>query len=293
MVTRRRFSNVVQFVCFLSLLEPKNVKEALTDENWIKSMQEELEQFFRNKVWILVPRPLHTNIIGTKWIFIYNSDEFGTIVRNKARLVAQGYTQVEGIDFDETFAPVARLESIRLLLSIACLIGFRLFQMDVKSAFLNGILNEEVYVEQPKGFEDPHAPDHVYKLEKALYGLKQAHRAWYERLFQFLVSHGYKRGGVDKTLFIKNIKSNIIIAQIYIDDIVFGSTSDNEVQVFVKQMKEEFEMSMVGELTYFLGLQVNQLDEGTFVSQSKYAKNLVKSLDLKVQRFPKHQRERL
>ena len=127
MVTRKKFSNVSRFACFLSNIEPKNVKEALTDENWIEAMQEELEQFLRNKVWNLVPRPMNTNIIGTKWIFKNKSDEFGTIIRNKARLVAQGYTQVEGIDFDETFAPVARLESIRLLLSIACLIGFRLF----------------------------------------------------------------------------------------------------------------------------------------------------------------------
>ena len=122
---------------FLSNIEPKNVKEALTETNWIEAMQEELEQFFRKKVWNLVPRPVNTNIIGIKRIFKNKSDEFGTIIRNKARLVAQGYTQVEGINFDETFAPVARLESIRLLLSIACLIGFRLFQMDVKSAFLN------------------------------------------------------------------------------------------------------------------------------------------------------------
>ena len=192
MVTRKRFSNVSRFACFLSNIEPKTVKEVLTDANWIEAMQEELEQFLRNKVWNLVPRPMNTNIIGTKCIFKNKSNKFGTIIRNKARLVAQGYTQMEGIDFDETFAPVARLESIRLLLSIACLIGFRLFQMDVKSAFLNGVLNEEVYVEQPKGFEDPHAPDHVYKLDKALYGLKQAPRAWYEKLTNFLVSRGYK-----------------------------------------------------------------------------------------------------
>ena len=280
MVTRRRYTNLIHFVCFVSLIEPKNVKEALGDEAWILAMQEELDQFTRNNVWKLVPRPTDANVIGTKWIFKNKSDEFGNIVRNKARLVAQGYTQVEGIDFDETFAPVARLESIRLLLSIACVIGFKLFQMDVKSAFLNGLLKEEAFVEQPKGFEDPHFPNHVYKLDKALYGLKQAPRAWYERLTDFLISHGYTRGSVDKTLFIKKVKSDVIIAQIYVDDIVFGSTSDFEVQGFVKQMQDEFEMSMVGELSYFLGLQVRQGDEGTFVSQSKYARNLVKKFGL-------------
>ena len=136
--------------------------------------------------------------------------------------MAQGYTQVEGVDFDETFAPVARLESIRLLLGVACILKFKLFQMDVKSEFLNGYLNEEVYVEQPKGLCDPNKPKHVYKLRKALYGLKQAPRAWYERLTEFLTSNGYRKGGIDKTLFVKDEDGKIMISQIYVDDIVFG-----------------------------------------------------------------------
>lgn len=173
-------------MCYTSKIEPKNVKEALEDELWINAMQEELGQFEKNDVWDLVPRPSNSNVIGTKWIFKNETDEHGNITRNKARLVAHGYTEVEGVNFDETFTPVARLESIRLLLSIACLMSIKLFQMDVKSAFLNGFLNEEVFVEQPKGFEDPQHPDHVYKLKKALYGLKQAPRAWYECLTDFL-----------------------------------------------------------------------------------------------------------
>jgi hypothetical protein len=136
-------------------------------------MHEELHQFTRNDVWTLVPRPAEQNIIGTKWIFKNKIDEHGTVVRNKARLVAQGYTQIEGVDFDETFAPVARLESIRILLSVACYLDFKLYQMDVKSAFLNGVLQEEVYVEQPKGFQDPHHPHHVYKLKRLFMGLNR------------------------------------------------------------------------------------------------------------------------
>jgi len=132
-------------------------------------------------------------------IYKNKSNENCIVNKNKARLVAQGYTQVEGFDFDETFAPVAKLESIRLLLGVACNLKFKLFQMEVKSAFLNGYLHEEVYVEQPKGFIDPNFPDHMYKLKKALYGLKQAHRAWYERLTKFLINQGYKKGGTDKT----------------------------------------------------------------------------------------------
>ncbi|CAM8972875.1 unnamed protein product [Rhodiola kirilowii] len=175
-------------------------------------MHEELEEFARNDVWDLVTKHDGVNVIGTKWIFKNKSDATRNITRNKASLVAQGYTQIEGIDFDEMFAPVAHLEAIRLLLALACHLKFRLFQMDVKSAFLNGFLYEEVYVAQPKGFEDPHHPAHVYCQKKALYGLKQAPRAWYERLTVFLIDHGYVRGGVDKTLFVKYTRSHFIIA---------------------------------------------------------------------------------
>ncbi|CAM8966101.1 unnamed protein product [Rhodiola kirilowii] len=161
------FRDLAGFACFISSIEPKNIKEAINDEYWVVAMQEELGEFQRNDVWDLVPRPENVNIIGTKWIFKNKSDEQGNITRNKARLVAQGYTQIEGVDFDETFAPVARLEAIRLLLALACHLKFKLFQMDVKSAFLNGVLNEEVYVAQPKGFEDPHHPEYVYHLKKA------------------------------------------------------------------------------------------------------------------------------
>ena len=156
MVTRKRYINHAKYIYFVSLCEPKNVKETLLDEFWIKAMHEELEQFSRNNVWNLVPRPEKTNVSGTKWIFKNKSDEFGNVIRNKARLVTQGYTQVEGIEFDKTFALVTRLESNRLLLAFACHAGFKLFQMDVENTFLNGILHEEAFVEQPKGFEDPH-----------------------------------------------------------------------------------------------------------------------------------------
>ncbi|KAK6139147.1 hypothetical protein DH2020_027110 [Rehmannia glutinosa] len=243
-------------------------------------MQEELDQFVKNDVWFLVPRPEDVNVIGTKWIFKNKTDESGKIVRNKARLVAQGYTQVEGVDFDETFAPVARIESIRLLLAIACYLGLTLHQIDVKSAFLNGFLDEEAFVEQPKGFEDPFKPNHVYKLKKALYGLKQAPRAWYGRLTEYLLQIGFKRGEVDKTLFIQRKNHDIMIAQIYVDDIVFGSSSDKLLKEFIACMSSTFEMSMVGELSYFLGLQVKQLKDGTFISQTKYTRDLMKKFSM-------------
>ena len=156
-------------------------------------MQEELNQFERNKVWNLVPKPKDHPIIGTKWVFRNKLDEQGQVTRNKARLVAKGYNQEEGIDYDETFTPVARLEAIRILLAFASFMDFKLFQMDVKSAFLNGFIEEEVYVEQPPGFEYFDFPNHVFKLTKALYGLKQAPRAWYERLSSFLCKNSFDK----------------------------------------------------------------------------------------------------
>ncbi|GJW59230.1 retrovirus-related pol polyprotein from transposon TNT 1-94 [Tanacetum coccineum] len=268
------------FFCFISTIEPKNINEALKDENWVMAMQEELNQFKTNDVWELVPNPMDMTIIGTKWVYRNKLDENGVVTRNKARLVAQGYNQQEGIDYDETYAPVARLESIRILLAYACALDFKLYQMDVKSAFLNGFINEEVYVAQPPGFIDFAKPNYVYKLRKALYGLKQAPKAWYDRLKAFLIKHNYSMGMVDNTLFTKKKDSNIIIVQIYVDDIIFGSTCQEMCDDFAKIMHDEFEMSMMGELNFFLGLQIKQLDDGIFFNQSKYIKEMLKKFGL-------------
>ncbi|GKE81334.1 retrovirus-related pol polyprotein from transposon TNT 1-94 [Tanacetum coccineum] len=174
---RSQVQNQSDFFCFVSSVEPKNVKEAIKDESWTMAMQEELNQLLTNDVWSLVPPPENQTIIGTKWVFKNKLDENGVVFRNKARLVAQRYNQQEGIDFDETYAPVARLKSIRILLAYAYENDFKLFQMDVKSAFLNTFINEEVYVSQPPGFVDFEKPNHVYKLKKALYSLKQSPKA--------------------------------------------------------------------------------------------------------------------
>ncbi|GJS89622.1 retrovirus-related pol polyprotein from transposon TNT 1-94 [Tanacetum coccineum] len=213
---------------------------------------------------------------GTKWVFRNKLDENGIVSRNKARLVAQGYNQQECIDYDETYALVARLESIRILLAIAFANDFKLYQMDVKSAFLNGFINEEVYVAQPSGFIDFQKPNYVYKLKKALYGLKQAPKAWYDRLKAFLIKHEYSMGMVDNTLFTKKSKSHLIIVQIYVDDIIFGSTSQNLCDDFAKVMHDEFKMSMMGKLNFFVGLQIKQMEDGIFFNQSKYIKEMLK-----------------
>ena len=154
--------------------------------------------------------------------------------------MAQGYTQVEGVDFDESFAPMARLESIRIIMSIACTMNFKLYQMDVKCAFLNGYLNKEVFVEQPKGFEDPYFPDHVLRLKKALYGLKQAPKAWYDQVTHYLLDRRFKRGYADRTLFVKNDEDYLLVAQVYVGGIIFGATINAQAIEFSEEMKKEF-----------------------------------------------------
>ncbi|GJV28653.1 putative ribonuclease H-like domain-containing protein [Tanacetum coccineum] len=163
------------------------------------------------KVWTLVDLPYGKKAIGTKWVYINKKDERGIVVRNKARLVAQGYKQEEGIDYDEVFAPISRIEAIRLFFAYASFMNFLVYQMDVKSAFLYGTIKEEVYVSQPPGFVDPEFPKKVYKVEKALYGLHQAPRAWYETLSTYLLDNGFYRGQIDKTLFIKRVKDDILL----------------------------------------------------------------------------------
>ncbi|GJS05605.1 putative ribonuclease H-like domain-containing protein [Tanacetum coccineum] len=195
------------------------------------------------KVWTLVNLPNGKRAIGTKWVFRNKKDE-----RNKARLVAQGYTQEEGIDYDEVFAPVARIEAIRLFLAYASFMGFIVYQMDVKSAFLYGTIKEEVYVCQPPGFEDPQFPNKVYKVEKAVYGLHQAPRV-------------------------------LDPVQVYIDDIIFGSTKKSLCDEFEGLIHKRFQMSSMGELTFFLGLQVQQKNDGIFIIQDKYVADILKKFD--------------
>ncbi|GJZ56453.1 retrovirus-related pol polyprotein from transposon TNT 1-94 [Tanacetum coccineum] len=236
---------------FLTLVEPKTYKDALTQSCWIKAMQEELYEFEHLEVWELVPRPDKVMVITLKWIYKVKLDELGGILKNKARLVARGYRQEEGIDFEESFAPVARLEAVRIFLAFAAHMNMIVYQMDVKTAFLNGILREEVYVSQPDGFVDPDNPNHVYRLKKALYGLKQAPRAWYDLLSSFLLSQGFSKGTVDPTLFIRREGKDILLVQIYVDDIIFASTTTELCDKFSEIMCSKFKMSMMGKISFF------------------------------------------
>nr|GEY23419.1 putative ribonuclease H-like domain-containing protein [Tanacetum cinerariifolium] len=240
------------FTYFLSQEEPKRVHQALKDPSWIEAMQEELLQFKMQKVWILVDLPSVKRAIGTKWVYRNKKDERGIVIRNKARLVAQGHTQEEGINYEEVFAQVLRIEAIRLFLAYASFMGFPVYQMDVKSAFLYGTIEEKVYVCQPPGFKDPKNPNIVYKVVKALYGLHQAPRAWYETLATYLLENRFQRGTIDQTLFIKKQQKDILLVQIYVDDIIFGAINKALCQSFEKLMKDKFQMSSMGELPFFL-----------------------------------------
>nr|GFA57555.1 retrovirus-related Pol polyprotein from transposon TNT 1-94 [Tanacetum cinerariifolium] len=220
------------FSCFLSQVEPKKVSDTLQDPSWVEAMQEELLQFKIQKVWTLVDCPKGVRPIRTKWVLKNKKDERGNVVRNKARLVAQGHTQEEGIDYDEEFASVARIKAIRLFLAYASFMGFTVYQMD------------------PPGFQDPVFPTKVYKVEKAMYGLHQALRAWYGTLFKYLLKNGFQRGTIDQTLFIR--------------------------RQFEALMHKKFQMSAMGELNFFLGLQVMQKEDGIFLSQDKYIGYILK-----------------
>nr|GEW45875.1 putative ribonuclease H-like domain-containing protein [Tanacetum cinerariifolium] len=257
------------FSCFLSQEEPTTVAQALADPDWVEAMQAEMQQFKNQKVWVLITLPDEKRAIGTKWILKNKKDARGIVYRNNARLVAQGHRQEEGIDYSDVFAPVARIKAIRLFLAFASFMGFRVYQMDVKSDFLYGKIVEEVYVTQPRGFEDPDHPKKVYKVVKALYGLHQAPRAWYERLSTFLLKHEYRRGTINKTLFIKKDSKDIMLVQVYVDDIIFGSTRKAWCEEFETLMQSEFEMSSMGPLTFFLRLQVDQRPDGIFIHQEK------------------------
>ncbi|KAJ9542929.1 hypothetical protein OSB04_029435 [Centaurea solstitialis] len=233
------------------------------------------KDFYQSHLTDMTPRSFRDNDSNG----INKKDENDLIIRNKARLVAKGYRQQEGIDYDETFAHVARIEAIRIFLAYAAHKNMKVFQMDVKCAFLNGELQEEVYVEQPEGFVDPKYPEHVYVLDKALYGLKQAPRAWYETLTIYLLGSGYQKGTVDPTLFLKRSGNHLTVVQIYVDDIIFASTNPESCIEFEQIMKSRFLMSMMGELTFFLGLQVRQTLQGIFINQSKYTHDILKRFD--------------
>jgi hypothetical protein len=255
--------------------EPPNFTAAQQEECWRVAMREEMASVEENHTWELVDPPIGCRPIGLKWVFKVKRNERGEIVRHKARLVAKGFVQREGIDFQEVFAPVARMESVRLLLALAASKDWRVHHMDVKSAFLNGELEEEIYVQQPPGFEVAGEERKVLRLRKALYGLRQAPRAWNTKLDTSLGTLGFTKCATEHALYTKASARGHLIVGVYVDDLIITGAAQRDIDDFKRQMTVLFRMSDLGLLTYYLGIEVQQGRGANTLRQSDYARKLL------------------
>lgn len=256
----------------LTEVDPITFEEAVKSKKWRDAMNAEIEAIERNKTWDLTILPEGVKTIGVKWVFKTKLNENGEIDKYKARIVAKGYAQQYGIDYTEVYAPVARLDTIRLVIALAAQEGWNIFQLDVKSAFLHGELSEEVYVQQPQGYEQKGEEHKVYKLNKALYGLKQAPRAWYSKIEGYFAKEGFEKCHYEHTLFTKSKEGGkLLIVSLYVDDLIFTGNDKSMCEEFKKSMMLEFDMSDLGKMRYFLGIEVLQHSDGIYVCQRKYA----------------------
>ncbi|KAJ0781817.1 putative RNA-directed DNA polymerase [Helianthus annuus] len=267
-------------VALTASTEPRGYKSAAKNPKWIAAMHEEIDALKYNNTWTLVPRPSDTNVVGSKWVYRIKYHSDGSIERYKARLVAQGYTQIPGLDYSHTFSPVVKASTVRIVLSLAVLNDWKLHQLDVKNAFLNGNLTETVFMEQPPGFIHPQYPNHVCRLTKALYGLKQAPRAWFQRLSTFLTSYGFTCSRADTSLFVFSRESCIMYLLVYVDDLILTGNDETAIATFISCLNHEFAIKDLGDLNYFLGLEVAYSDNGLFLHQSKYATDILRRADL-------------
>lgn len=252
--------------------DPITYEEAVKNAEWRTAMNSEIAAIERNNTWELTELPSGGKVIGVKWVYKTKLNEHGDVDKYKARLVVKGYSQQYGVDYAEVFAPVARLDTIRVILSLAAQKGWMIYQLDVKSAFLHGELSEEVFVAQPSGYVQKGHEHKVYKLKKALYGLKQAPRAWYSRIESYFLKEGFKKCPHEHTLFIKSTDGgNILIVCLYVDDLIFTGNAECMFNEFKRSMMVEFDMTDLGKMSYFLGIKVLQRPDGIFISQKKYA----------------------
>lgn len=256
---------------FVGDMDPVRFEEAVRHEHWRTAMESEIKSINDNHTWKLVDLLAGAKVIGVKWIFKTKLNERGELDKFKARLVAKGFHQTQGVDFHEVFAPVARWDTIRVILALAAQRRWCVFQLDVKSAFLHGELAEDVYVEQPQGFESGDDAGKVYKLQKALYGLRQAPRAWYSRIEGYFAREGFRKCHCEHTLFVKAEKGDVLIVSVYVDDLIYTSSSETMIVEFKRSMEEEFAMTDLGKMKYFLGVEVVQDEQGIFIGQKKYA----------------------
>ncbi|PRQ60568.1 putative RNA-directed DNA polymerase [Rosa chinensis] len=276
MSSHRLSKSYASFVFHLSaIIIPNKVQDALADRKWTKAMEEEMEALQKSQTWELVPKPAGKRIVGCRWIYTLKYAADGTLDRYKARLVAKGYTQTYGIDYQETFAPVAKMNTVRVLLSLAANLDWPLKQFDVKNAFLHGDLKEEVYMDLPPGYSLPSQAGMVCKLKKSLYGLKQSPRAWFGRFSQSMKQFGYKQSNSDHTLFLKHRKDKLTALIIYVDDMIVTGNDPEEVKKLEAHLSSVFEMKDLGGLKYFLGIEVARSKEGISLSQRKYVVDLL------------------
>ena len=259
----------------LTQVEPATYKSALKSPVWLAAMKDELSALHSQGTWSLVPLPHQRNLVGCKWVFKIKKNADGSIGRYKARLVAKGYNQEKGVDYGETFSPVVKPTTVRLVLALAAQFNWTLRQLDVKNAFLHGVLQEEVYMAQPPGFLDATHSDYVCKLHNSLYGLKQAPRAWNERFTSFLPSLGFQSTYSDSSLFVKNVNGSVVILLLYVDDIIITGSASQAISDVIHALAREFDIKDLGSLHYFLGIQVTHRQDGLFLSQDKYVTDLL------------------
>ena len=264
-------------LCLLAADEPASVDEALGEKVWKKAMETELQSIKDSETWHLSDLPRGHKAIGLKWVFKVKRDDAGEVVKHKARLVAKGYAQKQGVDYDEVFAPVARIETVRILFALAAQGDWEVHHMDVKSAFLNGDLQEEVYVHLPPGFTEAAQAGKVLGLKKALYGLKQAPRAWNAKLDQELNALGFHRSTVEHAVYKRGTGSSLLLVGVYVDDLIICGPDKQKIAEFKEQMKKIFSMSDLGLLSYYLGMEVKQDKDHITVCQRAYAAKIVET----------------
>lgn len=259
---------------------PRNFAEAKDKPEWIKAMKDELNSIEKNNTWVLVNPPNGVRTIGLKWLYKAKRNADGSIYRYKARLVAKGYAQKPGIDFDEVFAPVARIETIRFLIAHAAMKGWEIHHLDVKTAFLNGDLEEEIYVNQPEGFEKTQESHKVYKLQRSLYGLRQSPRAWNIKLDGMLKQLKFQKCTKEQSVYKRQIGDSFLIIAVYVDDLFVTGSSISIIHEFKMEMEKRFEMTNLGKLTYYLGIEVSQGIEGIKIKQEAYALKVLKAMGM-------------
>ena len=259
----------------LSRKEPLSYVEAACEEIWMRAMREEMLAIDRNDTWELVTPPTNCRPIGLKWIFKLKKNPQGEVIKHKARLVVKGYSQRKGLDYDEIYAPVVRFETIRMLIALAALKNWKIHHLDVKSAFLNGEINEVIYVKQPEGFLVKGKEGYVLRLKKALYGLKQAPRAWYFKLHSCLLSLGLVKSDYEQSLYLKRSDANSLIVGVSVDDLLVTRSILSVIEDFKAEMTREFDMSNLGSLSSYLGIEVKQGKDFIFLSQMAYAQKIL------------------